>query len=93
MTTSKKSQNGGTWRVFLIGIIVAAIAVAVIYYIGWFDNRTHVDAPDGDNVENTYIPGDADSPAEVEWQNADHQSLDQVIADPEAETATPPTAE
>ena len=93
MTTSKKSQNGGTWRVFLIGIIVAAIAVAVIYYIGWFDNRTHVDAPDGDNVENTYIPGDADSPAEVEWQNADHQSLDQVIADPEAEPATPPTAE
>lgn len=93
MTTSKKSQNGGTWRVFLIGLIVAAIAVAVLYYIGWFDNRTHVDAPDGDNVENTYIPGDADSPAEVEWQNADHQSLDQVIADPEAETATPPTAE
>ena len=93
MTTSKKSQNGGTWRVLLIGLIVAAIAVAVIYYIGWFDNRTHVDAPDGDNVENTYQLPDETSPSEVEWQNADHQSLDQVIADPEAETATPPTAE
>lgn len=93
MANSNNSNQKGLGRLIIIGFIVAAIAVAVIYYIGWFDNRTHVDAPDGDNVENTYIPGDADSPAEVEWQNADHQSLDQVIADPEAETATPPTAE
>ena len=93
MATSKKTGNGGTWRILIIGIIVAAIAVAVLYYIGWFDNRTHVDAPNGDNVENTYQAADPESPDQVEWQNADHQSLDEVIANPEAETATPPTGE
>lgn len=93
MSTSNNSKNSGTWRLLIIAIIVATIAVAVIYYIGWFDNRTHVDAPDGDNVEEYYELPDQDSPAEVEWQNDDNQSLDQVIADPEAETATPPTAE
>lgn len=93
MTTSNSKKNGGTWRLFVIAIIVAAIAVAVIYYIGWFDNRTHIDAPEGDNVENTYELPDETSPAAVEWQNADNQSLDEVIANPEAETATPPTAE
>ena len=93
MTTSNSNKNGGVWRLIVIALIVAAIAVGVIYYIGWFDNRTHVDAPDGDNVEETYELPDETSPAAVEWQNADGQSLDEVIADPEAETATPPTAE
>lgn len=93
MTSSQKSKNGGTWRVLAIGLLVAAVAVAILYYIGWFDNRTHIDTPAGDNVEADYKLDDPASPAEVEWQNADGQSLDQVITEPEAETATPPSAE
>lgn len=93
MTSSQKSKNGSTWRVLAIGLLVAAIAVAILYYIGWFDNRTRIDSPAGDNVEADYKLDEQTSPAEVEWQNADGQSIDQVITEPEAETETPPSAE
>lgn len=66
-----------TWKWVFVGLFVAAVALAVLFYIGWFEQR----------------PVNPDSPAQVEWQNDDHQSLDQVIADPEMPTATPPVAE
>ena len=81
MATSNKSNQKGLGRLIIIGIIVAAIAVAVIYYIGWFDNRTHVDTPAGDNVEATYEPANPDSPAEASWENASHESLDEIITE------------
>lgn len=88
--TRKKST--GLWAWIIIALLVATIAIATLYYIGWFDNNTHVDTPAGDNVEAQYElnEANADAPGEAEWQNADRQSLDQVIAEPEAETATPP---
>lgn len=90
--TQKKST--GLWVWIVIALIVATIAVATLYYIGWFDSNTHVDTPAGDNVEQQYTleEADADAPGEAEWQNADGQSLQEVITEPEAETATPPTA-
>lgn len=91
--TQKKTT--GLWVWIVIALIVATLVVATLYYIGWFDNNTHVDTSAGDNVEQQYQlkEADADAPGEAEWQNADGQSLQQVIADPEAETATPPAAD
>lgn len=89
-TTQRKSTSIWIW--LIIALIVAAIAVATIYYIGWFDTNTHVDTPAGDNVEQQYQLDEAysDAPGEADWQNADHQTLRQEIVDPEAETQTPP---
>lgn len=39
----------------MVALLVAAIAVAVLFYIGWFDSNTHVDTPAGDNVEQQYV--------------------------------------
>lgn len=47
-------KSSGTWKWLIVAIFVAIVAVAVIYYIGWFDNNTHVDTPAGDNVEQQY---------------------------------------
>ncbi len=90
--TQKKST--GLWVWIVIALIVATIAIATLYYIGWFDSNTHVDTPAGDNVEQQYQlkEADADAPGEADWQNVDGQSLQEVITEPEAETATPPTA-
>lgn len=88
-------KNSGLWGWILIALIVAAIAVGTLYYIGWFDAETHVDTPLGDNVTEQYEltePG-ADAPGEADWQNADHQSLREIITEPEAETQTPPSSE
>ena len=79
-TKSDNSRLSGLGR-WLLALIVAAIAVAVFYYIGWFDNKTHVDTPAGDNVEATYEPANPESPAEQQWENADHESLDQIITE------------
>ena len=35
----------------VIGFIVAALLVGALYYIGWFNEKTHIDTPAGDNVE------------------------------------------
>lgn len=88
--TNRKSS--GLWAWIVIAIIVAAIAVGTMYYIGWFDNNTHVDTPAGDNVMEQYeiTEANADQAGEATWQNADGQSLREVIADPDTPTATPP---
>lgn len=87
-----KRENSGLWVWIVIGIIVATIAIATLYYIGWFDSNTHVDTPAGDNVEQQYnITGaDADAPGEADWQNAGGQSIREVITEPASETETPP---
>lgn len=89
MANNRKSN---IWAWVLIGLLVAALAVGVLYYIGWFDNRTHVDSLNGDNVTEQYIntANHPDNPGETQWQNASGQSLREEIADPETPTATPP---
>lgn len=51
----------------MVALLVAAIAVAVLFYIGWFDSNTHVDTPAGDNVEQQYVieEAGADQPGEA----------------------------
>lgn len=88
-----QSKNNGLGRWIIIALIVAAFAVGVIYYIGWFDQRTHVDTPAGDNVEATYEVADPESPAQNAWENTSGQSLDEIITEPAVETAAAPSAE
>lgn len=88
--TQKKSS--GLWAWIVIAIIVATIAIATLYYIGWFDTNTHVDTPAGDNVEQQYELNEANSDAsgEADWQNAEGQTIDEIITEPASETETPP---
>lgn len=83
---TKTKKSTGLWAWIIVAVIVAVLAVATIYYIGWFDNNTHVDTPAGDNVEQQYTieEAGADQPGEADWQNADGRSLDEIIVDPQA---------
>lgn len=92
MADYSRKKSSGLWAWIVIAIIVAVIAVGTLYYIGWFDENTHVDTPAGDNVEQQYEikEAGAEDPGEASWQNAQGQSLREAIAEPEAETATPP---
>ncbi len=93
--SNSDKRSTGLWAWIVIGLIVAAIAVGTLYYIGWFNTNTHVDTPAGDNVEQQYTitEAQADAPGEAQWQNADGQTLREEIVDPEAPTATPPSPE
>ena len=89
MANNRKSNIWGLG--YNLVCLTAALAVGVLFYIGWFDTNTHV-APKRRNVTEQYINTDArpDEPGEAEWQNTSEQSLRNVIADPEHPTATPP---
>ncbi len=92
---SPQSSKGiSFWTWLLVGLIVAAIVMGLLYYIGWLDAGTHVDTPQGDNVTDIYrTAADSLSPSENAWQNPDGQSLDETIIDPDLPAATPPTGE
>ncbi len=88
-----QSKSSGFWKWLIVAILVAILAVATIYYIGWFDTNTHVDTPAGDNVEQDYqiTESNSDAPGEADWQNAEGQSLREVITEPASGTEVPPT--
>lgn len=84
-STSSRRPSTPTWVWGVIAVIVATLTVACLLYIGWFDNETHVDSPNGDNVTQQYNLTEprADEPGEADWQNADKRSLQEVIVDPD----------
>ena len=84
-TYPKRKSSSPLWAWIVIALIAATIAIATLYYIGWFDANTHIDTPLGDNVEQQYeiTEADADQPGEADWQNADGESLRQEIVDPQ----------
>ncbi len=90
---SRKSYSFWVWIV--IGLIVATLALGTLYYIGWFDNNTHVDTPAGDNVEQQYelSESQAEQPGEADWQNAGGQSFIETVTEPQVETQTPPAGD
>lgn len=92
MANYSNKKSSGLWVWIVIALLVAAIAVGTLYYIGWFDANTHVDTPAGDNVEQQYVitEAGADQPGEADWQNAEGQSLVEEITTPAVETETPP---
>lgn len=92
MANNRKSN---TWAWVIIGLLTAALAVGVLFYIGWFDTNTHVDSVNGDNVTKQYSNTDANpqAPGEADWQNPSGESLREIITDPESEAAAPQTHE
>lgn len=90
-----KESKSGILGWVILGLVVAAVAIAALIYMGWFDTNTHVDTPAGDNVTEQYelTEQNASQPGEADWQNADHESLQELITDPEVETETPVSAE
>ncbi len=80
-----QKKNSGLWVWIVIALIVAALVVATLFYIGWFDTNTHVDSLNGDNVMDQYTieETNANAPGEADWQNADHRNLDEVITEPQ----------
>lgn len=59
-STSSRRSSTPTWVWVVIAVIVATLTVACLLYIGWFDNETHVDSPNGDNVtQQTISPNPA----------------------------------
>lgn len=83
MTNYSKKQGTSIWLWLTIALIVAVLTVATLFYIGWFDAKTHTDTPAGDNVTEQYelTESRADEPGEADWQNADHQDLREVITE------------
>lgn len=92
MENDSKKNKGLVPRIIL-AVLVAVLAMGAIYYIGWFDNKTHVDTPAGDNVEQQYATPDEQTPEEADWQNADGENLREAIVEPEVATQTPPGSE
>lgn len=90
-----KESKSGIVGWIILGLVVAALAVGALIYMGWFDQNTHVDTPTGDNVTEQYQLNEqnADQPGEADWQNADHQSIQELITEPNAETETPVSGE
>ncbi|MCH5219389.1 MAG: hypothetical protein J1F20_02375 [Muribaculaceae bacterium] len=86
----KKDSKWGTY--WVAGFIVAIICVGILIYIGWFDNKTHVDSPNGDNVTATYEidTPQPQAPGENDWNNPDESSLQEIIVDHAAGTDTVP---
>ena len=95
-TGNSTKPRGNRFGVILaVAIIVAAVCVAVLFYIGWFNNRTHVDTPGGDNVMEDYTIETAhpDAPGENDWENPEHSNLQQVVVDHAEGTDTTPAGE
>ena len=92
----KKAKANAKWGSYwVIGFLIAAVCIAVILYIGWFDNNDHVDSPSGDNVLESYETAtpQPDAPGVNDWENANDNSLRQIIVEGATGTDTTPMGE
>lgn len=91
---ANNGKNKGLWAWIIWGLVAAAVCLGILCYIGWFNTNTHVDSNES-NVKADYVVTDANAaaPGEADWQNDEHQSLDQIITQPASETQTPPPGE
>lgn len=90
---SKKDSKWGTYLV--VAVIVAAVCVAVLFYIGWFDNNSHVDSPSGDNVLQNYetVTPQPDAPGINDWENPAGNDIQEIIVDHASGTDVTPLPE
>ena len=83
MANENNTKKSIGWGVYLaLGLVVAALCVGILFYIGWFDGKTHVDSRNGDDVMEKYQveTGTPDSPGEKDWQGLDAKDLrDEIV--------------
>ena len=92
----KPVKRDAKWGTYLVaGLIVAAVCLGVLVYIGWLDNKAHIDSRNGDNVMATYQVDtpQPNAPEENDWNNPDHNSLREIIVDHAEGTNTTPLPE
>lgn len=80
----RKSSRESKWGTYWVaGLLVAAVCLGILVYIGWIDNNNHVDSRNGDNVTQTYEVNtpQPNAPDENDWNNPDGSSLRQIIVD------------
>lgn len=83
-TEKRRSSRDTKWGTYWVaGLLVAAVCLGILIYIGWIDNKSHVDSRDGDNVTQSYVidTPQPNSPGENDWNNPDHSSFREVIVD------------
>lgn len=87
------SKRDSKWGTYLVaGVIVAAVCVAVLLYIGWFDNNSHTDSRNGDNVLESYETEtpQPDAPGINDWENPSGNNIQEIIVDHATGTDTVP---
>lgn len=92
----QKSNGNAKWGTYwVIGFLIAAVCVAVIVYIGWFDNNDHVDSPNGSNVLESYETAtpQPNAPGINDWENPAGNDLQEIIVDQATGTDTLPLPE
>ncbi len=68
MANTDQKKNLFLWLV--VALIAAALVVGTLFYIGWFDTKTHVDSNNGSDVLEQYqqdVQG-ADEPGVASWK-------------------------
>ena len=82
------------WGMYLLAAVSeAALCVGVLMYIGWFDNNSHTDSRNGDNVLQSYETEtpQPDAPGINDWENPDGNNIREIIVDHAGGTDTVPT--
>lgn len=99
---ARKAQDKG-WGWYLVGsLVVSALTLGILIYIGWFNSRTHVDSRDSD-VMKVYPAetGRPMSPGENDWEQIEEngaETMDIIVdhalgSEENAPSATPATGE
>lgn len=91
----EKNRTTGWGKYFIIALLVSVVSIAVLLYIGWIDNNTHIDSRNGDNVLSNYqtVTPQPNAPAINDWNNPDGNSLREIIVDHATGTNTTPLPE
>lgn len=90
----RKEQDKG-WGWYLVAsLLVSALTLGILIYIGWFNGATHVDSRDSDVME--VYPAETDrpmSPGENDWEQIEKDGAEtmDVIVDhaPDSEDNAP----
>lgn len=86
----KTNSNDKGWGLYLVAsLIVSALTLGILIYIGWFNGRTHVDSRDSDvMVQYPAQTGNPQSPGENDWQQIGRQPLRTIITRHAANSTT-----
>ena len=94
-TDNKVKRNSKWGTYFVAGLLVAAVCVGVLIYIGWFNNNSHVDSQTGDNVLQSYETEtpQPNAPGINDWENPAGNDIQEIVVDHATGTNVTPLPE